>query len=324
MKISHVRLEHFKRFTDLTISGLPSTAHLIVLAGPNGSGKSSLFDAFIMWHRAHSGGWHDDHGYYRKGTTVTTGTLKRITLTFFGNEPSREEIAKGFYARTASNPTRAFWASVLSVALDDVAALVAPKEIVVCEGSPKGAVPGKNAEHDAICYDTIFSDEFPDVKFLSAGNASDVASDRLGFVAALPKVASGITVRRLIDRDDHAPADIAGFNAKGISVLPRRHIECYLYDDEVLTELCNSVGKPAEAAALIAEKNQAIVDSVSRKNPPDDVKSAARDIYLKAKARLKLTGVGNDQLAFARSTLAPLIKRHLKVYQDLKVAIFGP
>jgi RecF/RecN/SMC N terminal domain len=106
MKIARVHLEHFKRFTDLTISGLGAGVRLVVLAGPNGSGKSSLFDAFMMWQLSRHGGWSDDHSYYRKGTTVTTPTLRRIALQFHGQEPTGDTIAKSFYFRTAyrNNP----------------------------------------------------------------------------------------------------------------------------------------------------------------------------------------------------------------------------
>ncbi|MGO4600285.1 AAA family ATPase, partial [Terrabacter sp. 2RAF25] len=37
-----------------------------------------------------------------------------------------------------SRPTRAFWEGVMHVALDDLAALVAPKQVVICEGNPMG------------------------------------------------------------------------------------------------------------------------------------------------------------------------------------------
>ena len=40
----------FKRFTDLNVDGLSSSARLLILAGPNGSGKSSFFDALKAWH----------------------------------------------------------------------------------------------------------------------------------------------------------------------------------------------------------------------------------------------------------------------------------
>lgn len=36
MKIKEVHLKDFKRFTDLTIQGIPETAKLVVLLGPNG------------------------------------------------------------------------------------------------------------------------------------------------------------------------------------------------------------------------------------------------------------------------------------------------
>jgi hypothetical protein len=224
---------------------------------------------------------------------------------------------------TPSKPTRLFWEKVLNVALDDLASLVAPKEVVVCEGNPSGALPGKNAEHDAIIYNSVFGEELPDVKFLAGGNAKDVASDRLGFVAALPSLVPGIKVRRLIDRDDHAPADVSKLASQGITTLGRRHLEAYTYDDEVLTALCMSVGKPAEVSALLAEKQAALTASIGRGNPRDDIKSAAGEIYTKAKQRLGLTGVGNDQMAFARNTLAPLLTPSLDVYAELKKDIFG-
>lgn len=46
MRITKVELKNFKRFTDLTIDGIPADAKLVLLIGSNGSGKSSVFDAF--------------------------------------------------------------------------------------------------------------------------------------------------------------------------------------------------------------------------------------------------------------------------------------
>ncbi|MVM38146.1 AAA family ATPase [Spirosoma sp. HMF3257] len=46
MHITKVELQNFKRFTDLTIDGIPADAKLVLLIGSNGSGKSSVFDAF--------------------------------------------------------------------------------------------------------------------------------------------------------------------------------------------------------------------------------------------------------------------------------------
>ena len=60
MKIKSIKLEDFKRFTDLTIEGLPETAKLVVMIGPNGCGKSSVFDGLIF------------DAYYSEGATYPT------------------------------------------------------------------------------------------------------------------------------------------------------------------------------------------------------------------------------------------------------------
>ena len=224
---------------------------------------------------------------------------------------------------TPSRPTRAFWENVLHVALDDLAKLVAPEEVIICEGNPAGVVPGKNAEHDATIYNHVFASEKPDIKFIAGGNNKDVAADRLGFVKALPLIAPGINVRRLVDRDDHAPADVARLQAEGVTTLSRRHLEAYLYDDEILVALCASVGKPQESSNVLAIKQGAVQASIARGNPPDDLKSAAGDIYTKTKQLLGMTAIGNDQMAFARNVLAPLVLPHTAIYQQLKRDIFG-
>ena len=192
----------------------------------------------------------------------------------------------------------------MSTALDDLADLVAPREIVICEGNPKTPTPGRNEEHDARCYDTIFADEFPDTKFISAGSSKEVSGDRLRFAAAFPNVIKGIKVTRLIDRDDHSATDQAEFRLSGVRVLSRRHIEAYLYDEEILQSLCESRGRTADYSAVRALLASAISDSVLRGNPADGVKSAAPTIYSSIKSILGMTAVGNDQMAFARNVLA--------------------
>ena len=55
-----------------------------------------------------------------------------VFLDFGGHEFDTEVII------TPSIPNRIFWEKVLDVALDDLAALVAPREVVICEGNPLG------------------------------------------------------------------------------------------------------------------------------------------------------------------------------------------
>ena len=66
MKIKSIRMENFKRFTDLTIEGLPETAKLVVMIGPNGCGKSSVFDALqTKWYLGIRGD-QQEINYYNK------------------------------------------------------------------------------------------------------------------------------------------------------------------------------------------------------------------------------------------------------------------
>ena len=57
MNLTRLRLENFKRFTDLTIdlSSFAGAPKLVLLIGANGSGKSSVFDAFEYLSAPHKG-----------------------------------------------------------------------------------------------------------------------------------------------------------------------------------------------------------------------------------------------------------------------------
>jgi len=263
--------------------------------------------------------WIASHsiGMMRKARELYNADPASVAFIDFGGHDFDQTIAL-----TPSRPTRAFWEGVMHVALDDLAALIAPKQVVICEGNPTGAVPGKNTEHDARIYETIFGDEMPDTTFISAGNSKEVQNDFIGLATVLPKLTSGMKIIRLIDLDDHTPADVADFKSKGIRALSLRNLEAYLYDDEVLTALCTSIGKPEKAADLIAAKADAIANVVIQGHPADDIKKAAGSIYVAAKQMLSLTQVGNDAPAFARNTLSKLIKPGMSIYEKLRMDVF--
>ena len=158
---------------------------------------------------------------------------------------------------TPINPNRAFWKRALNVALDDLSELVAPKQVVICEGTPNVPGSGRNAGMDAKCYDRIFEAEFPDTRFSSAGDAHSVETDRLALMEAIKALVGGAEVIRVVDRDDRSPEEIAGVVRAGMKVLSRRNLESYLFDDEVLRALCSQVGKTEEAHALLGDKKTA-------------------------------------------------------------------
>ena len=64
-----------------------------------------------------------------------------------------------------TKPDRTFWKRAYEVSFDDMAALVAPDRVVICEGHPKLKNPVKNHSHDARCYESIFESEFPETRF---------------------------------------------------------------------------------------------------------------------------------------------------------------
>jgi hypothetical protein len=218
-------------------------------------------------------------------------------------------------------PSRTFWERTLHIALDEVASLIAPEVVVVCEGSPKAGA-SRNADHDATCYNTIFAAEYGDVKFLSGGNGSDVETDRLALVQAIQALVTGSEVVRLVDRDGMLDQEVDEKHKAGIRVLSRRHLEAYLFDDEVLTRLCSARGKPDAAPSLLAEKCKAIARLAEIHRPSDDLKSVASDIF---SAAVRLVGgpLGRDHKSFMRLILAPLVTPDTRVYEELRQDIFG-
>lgn len=220
-------------------------------------------------------------------------------------------------------PSRNFWARTLEVALGDLAHLMAPERVVLCEGrTPRDGDDGK-AEFDADCYRRIFSMEFPDTDFLSAGNSRDVSQDRLEAGKAIQTIASGTTLIRLIDRDLLNTEEVAAQQALGVRVLSRRNIEGYLLDDEVLTALCVRHEQASKADDVIRLRNDALHASIGRGNDADDLKKAAGEFYHGVRKELTLSGAGSSWNAFARATLAPLVRPGMSVYEELKYDIFG-
>ena len=215
---------------------------------------------------------------------------------------------------------RHFWERAHKVALGDLAALMSPSKVVICEGYPYTDPPTRNHNHDARCYNKIFEDAFPETKFISMGNNQQIEDDQGGLAKSLSLVLGGIEIVRLIDRDDQADETVEEKKANGIKVLSRRNLESYLYDDEVLIALAKSVKCEDKVDELLNEKQAILRSSSNRAN--DNLKPVAGKIFEKCKKVLSLTQRGNTKSEFARVTLAPLIKPGMDVYEQLQNDIF--
>lgn len=217
---------------------------------------------------------------------------------------------------------RSFWKNMFAVALDDLSELVAPSEIVFCEGRREGAGPKRNPTFDAAAYRTIFGARHPDTEFVPLGGTIELDKDALLLKTVLTQMLPNIRTWKVFDRDDRSATEVTELAAAGTRVLQRRDLESYLWDDEILTELAKSAGHPTEAVNLIAEKAKLVAALPSRGMPIDDIKAVSGQLYNECKKRLKLTQCGNNAMDFARITLAPLVKPGTSTYAELEACVF--
>ncbi len=210
---------------------------------------------------------------------------------------------------------RISWEKMLSIALDDLSDRIAPEYIVVCEGSSMG---NRRKDFDAGVYNQILGTQNPGIVFVSGGSSREVAITGNSVKSILEGVLPRTKVVALIDRDDKTQQEVDQF--QGI-VLSRRNIESYLLADEVIESLVRQTENDHLLDDAINVKAKAIESSINGMNPPDDLKSAAGEIYDKLKRLLGLQQPGNDKDAFMLHTMAPLIVSDTETYQRLKADV---
>lgn len=282
--------------------------------------QATLLDVLLELTPANGQLWIATHsiGMLRRADQIERASPGSVAfLDFEGHDFNRPVTL------TPTKPDRHFWSRSLDVALGDLAALVAPDQVVFCEGRPTGPVNPARAEFDARCYRQIFASELPRTEFVSVGNASAVAVDSIDLGRTIVALVSGIAVVRIVDRDGRSAQEIVELRASGSRVLSRRHLESYLLDKEVITALCFQAGKPElvpDATELLAT---AVAESSSRGNDSDDLKSAAGSFFVEVKKLLGLVNPGSNKDAFLADTLAPLISPNMDVYKELRMDMFG-
>jgi hypothetical protein len=214
---------------------------------------------------------------------------------------------------------KTIWDRFFDLAFADFSQLIAPKRIVFCEGTSQGR---KYRDFDAQIYSRILGNKYHDTKFISIGSSSAIENIENQSVKIVSNILKSSDILKFIDRDDKSPQEIEELAQRGIKTSKRRHIECYLLDDQIITKLCTEVNKPELLADCLQAKLTAIQDSVNRGNPADDIKSASGQIFTELKRILSLTQCGNNKCAFLRDTLTPLVTEDTTIYKELENEIF--
>lgn len=215
---------------------------------------------------------------------------------------------------TPKIPDRVFWQEAYRVALDDLAELIAPANLVLCEGN-QAAVANS---FDAYCYNQLFADTHPDTLFISKGGSKEVEQSE-GLMAVLQSVARGAKIWRLINRDDMTPDARQERIKEGIRVLGRREIENYLYDPDVLRTFLKMIDKEQFTNSIIEQRNALLLtDQASG----DNVKAISRELFDHIKRTTRQGDLGNTREEFAKQHLIPALKGTSHVFQELQKDIF--
>ncbi len=221
---------------------------------------------------------------------------------------------------TPSKMDLTIWNRFMELAFGDFSKLIAPDRIVFCEGTSQGR---KIKNFDSVVYSKIFADKYPTTSFVSIGSCSEIESVNNVSIKIVKELLKNSEQIKFIDRDNKSEEEVAECNEKGIKVLQRKHIECYLLDDEIITKLCISKNKEDKISDCLAAKQIAIEKSFQeRNNPRDDIKSASGEIYTSLKRILELSKCGNNTCSFLRDSIAPLITEETEIYKILEKEIF--
>ena len=216
------------------------------------------------------------------------------------------------------SPDQRLWRNTYRIALDDLADLVAPENIVICEGSRSSGDQG----FDAKCYNRIFADSYPETLFISRG-ASKQVEDSEDLITVLKAITKGIQVWRLVDRDDMTESAREEKIGQGIRVLARREIENYLYDPAVLRSLYRVYGIENLTDEILARR-QNLLDSSS--SGADDLKVITQDLFQVIRGHFRQVSppvhLGNSRAEFAVEHLAPALRNTQEVFEQLRTEVF--
>ncbi|MFA6026219.1 MAG: ATP-binding protein [Ignavibacteriaceae bacterium] len=217
-----------------------------------------------------------------------------------------EDYFNGAHTIRPIRATRTNWQRIFKTALEDLTGLVAPEEIIYCEGKPIPSFAGTEEGFDAIVYNEIFSEEFHNTLFVSAGG-NDVEANSAVALRIITKAFSGVKLKLLKDRDELTETERTEFLTKNASnkMLERREIENYLFDKEVLKEFCKKNSKTFDEARYDKSVNDINLQ---------DLKPVQQEIQI-------CCGFNGSIYDF-KYELAKVINKNMAVYASLKTIVF--
>ena len=251
-------------------------------------------------------------GMIRRAFDIAAGSPGRVAFLDFGQVEGPAPDVR----LTPSQPSSRLLREAMSIALDDLARLLAPEVLIICEGSQ---VSDRVPVWDERIYRQIFRDMHPRVEFRSSGGKGE-----LDLAAAIASViAPGTYILKLRDRDDLSPESRTRLleNDPNLRVLERRSLESYLLDDEVLEALVNDRNNRVENAVgkLKAARDGAIRPNGSAKGAIGVVFGIAKNVFGQhRRARRKCSAV------FRAEVLAKLITPDMGVRKELEAVLDLP
>ncbi|MDP8240762.1 MAG: ATP-binding protein [Candidatus Hatepunaea meridiana] len=225
------------------------------------------------------------------------------------------KLASEPYTLTPMRGSKASWKDIFSIALDDLANLVCPKNIIYCEGRDNPGNGGVERGLDANVFNNIFSDKYHDTLFVSSGGNTELDQRSDIAIAILSKVFSDLNVFILKDRDMASGRDTnendrqiyLQNNPNNHRVLKRWEIENYLYDKEVLKNYCGKNGLDFSESSY----DQFVTD-ITNQN--------LKDATGRIKNFCSITGSINAE-SF-KLTLSEYISEDMAIYQELVSCVF--
>ena len=198
-----------------------------------------------------------------------------------------------------TNPDRNLWETLYDNTLEDLSGLLAPEKIIVCESTPgSGGL-------DARCYNQIFSKNYPDSLFVSAGGKGEL--DKI--IPILQTVIQRAEIFVVRDRDELLDEKRNELIEKGIRVLTRRSIEDYIIDSEVLEKFAGDYDLDDSQLQDLMNLNG------------NSAKARAGKIYQKVRSYGLVVGETKEE--FLSDVLVPLLSQEMAAYQELEEDIFG-